>query len=214
LVPPAVRWLMQLPRPQAFRFLAGVGGGFAVLLGCTAMISPSSIPNWLSVIRIEPSQQHVAGAVPFAFWQTANITTWLRILCTSDHVPEWPLGVVPIVAFALTTVWFAVSRRPVVWRDIAPPLLCLSLITSNYGWVYDQSVLVVSQMAIVCGALALPRRALRLTIITLAFGAQVFAIYLSDSPQHHFVWLPLLIVSLLFFTRTTARIATLQPPAN
>lgn len=214
LVPPGVRWLMQLPRPQAFRFLAGVGGGFAVLLGCTTMISPSSIPNWLSVIRIEPSQQHVTGVIPLAFWQTANITTWLRILCTSDYVPEWPLRVGPIASLVLTTVWFVFSKKPIVWRDIAPPLLCLSLITSNYGWVHDQSILLVSQMEIVSAALTLPRSALRPTIIGVAFAGQILAIYLSERPAYHFVWLPLFILVLLLFTRAKTQPGRSRPPED
>jgi hypothetical protein len=210
LVPPGLKWLAGLPRPQAYRFLGGACGGLALLIGCTTVISPSSIPNWLSAIQFDSRQPSVAGAVPLAFWQTANISTWLRILCASDHVPEWPLRVVPLVALALTTGWFIMSKKPIVWRDIAPPLLCLALITSNYGWVYDQSVLVVLQMAIICGALELPSRTLRLATIALAFAAQILAIYLSDSPQHHFVWLPLFMLSMLLFVRAMTPAERLQ----
>ena len=203
-VVPGIKWLLELPRQQALRFLYGGAGGFATLVAITCVIAPTSLGDWIAALRYYSSAPSVEGLIPFPLWQTTTLATWLRIALPSEHSPLWPLKVVPAVSLTLTAVYFATSRKRIQWKDITPPLLCLSLLTSNYGWAYDQSVLIITQMAIICGALALKRRAQRITVLCLAFGIQIVAIALSDLPQHYFVWVPIALLLLFFVERAMA----------
>lgn len=197
LIIPGTIWLFHLRRGEAVRFLIALCGGFAVLVTCTCLVSPSSISNWVALLRVDPPGITRYGAVPFQGWQTTTLATWVRQLLTTDAPPRWPLVVIPLCAFFITAVYFLRSRSPIAWKGLAPALLCVSLITNNYGWVYDQSVLIVTQMAIVYGALELTSRAQRYAVVGSAFLFQIAAILLSDHPQHHFVWLPIALLCLL-----------------
>lgn len=208
LVVPGVKWLIELPRAHAARFMCGALGGFATLIAVTCSFAPHVVYDWIAAMRGSNVSSFAEGTIPFPLWRTTTLTTWIRIAFTSNEIPSWPLKVVPAVALIATIVYFLRAKGPVIWKDVAPPLLCLSLVLSSYGWVYDQSVLIVPQAAIVCGALSLQRRAARIALLSLAFGLQIVAIYLSDMPQHYFVWLPIAILLLLRVERTVVSTRT------
>ena len=203
-VVPGIQWLFQLPREQALRFLAGALGSFLAVVLFTCAFSPTAISDWIAALTLYSSAPPIEGSTPFPLWQTTTLATWVRIALTSEGAPSWPLKLVPAASLIVTILYFSISRRHVVWKEVTPPLLCLTLLTSNYGWAYDQSVLVVTQMAIVCGALGLKRRAQRIGVLSLAFGIQALAISLSSLPQHYFVWLPIVLLLLLLTQRKLA----------
>ncbi len=198
---PGAQWLLGLPRSQALRFMCGALAGFTLLISITCTLAPHVLYDWIAAMRGGNSSSFTEGTIPFPFWQTATLTTWIRIALTSHEIPSWPLTVVPLAALIGTITYFLRQKGPIIWKDIAPPLLCLSLVTSSYGWVFDQSVLIVPHTAIICGALSLQRRAVRVVLLATAFGLQILAIYLSDMPQHFFVWLPIAILLLFLAQR-------------
>jgi hypothetical protein len=81
------------------------------------------------------------------------------------------------------------------WFEILAPLCCISLAFAPYGWLYDQSLLLITQLAIITLAFRAEltsRR--RWSILTAAAGIQLLAIVLSiqeGSNQSRFFWIPL-----------------------
>lgn len=200
LVVPGVKWILQLPKAHALRFMCGALGGFGLLISVTIALSTDIIYDWIAALRMSTNSSFTKGVIPFPFWQTTTLTTWIRLAFAASEPPSWPLKVVPSVALVGTILYFLWAKGPIVWKKVAPPLLCVSLLTSSYGWVYDQSVLIVPQMAIVCGALSLQKVSARFAVLTLALGVQILAVCLSDMPQHYFVWLPIAMLLLLLAT--------------
>jgi hypothetical protein len=101
--------------------------------------------------------QPVEGAnhVHFSNWMTHTTATAIRFATIKvwGFSPTWPLMAIPFGAFLLTVIFFG-RRRPVIrWDTLMPQLLCLSLATSNYGWIFDQSVLVICQYALLTRAM-------------------------------------------------------------
>lgn len=201
---PGIQWLLGLPRNKALQFLSGALGGLIALISVTFILAPSAFSYWIEAMRL--NYFPIETAVPFPAWQTATLTTWLRIALTANDTPTWPLNVVPATALIITIIYFCRSRKPIIWKDVTPPLLCFSLLTNSYGWAFDQSVLLVTQFAIVCGALTIRALAWRVTILTLAFSLQALAIWYSNLPQHYFAWLPLALLLLFMGERVIALI--------
>lgn len=201
-VVPGIKWMLQLPRSHVLQFLCGAAGGLAALLAITCTFNPHILSDWTQVLRANYQGTPVEGTIPFPLWQTTTIATWIRLFLSPNHLALWPLQIVPLTALMGTIIYFSISKRPIIWRDVVPPLLCVSLLTSSYGWVYDQSVLIITQIAIVCGALELRQRIATFTFLAVAFSLQLLSIFLSDKPQHYFVWLPIAVLILFYAERT------------
>ena len=114
---------------------------------------------------------------------------------------------IPFSTLVGSSVYFLRKSR-IEWSIVAPPLLCLSLITSSYGWAYDQSLLVLCQILAVCKVFAedSPRQR-RLAIAMGLLATQGLAFYLgtrSDNAQHYYVWLPWALLLLTLFANHSA----------
>lgn len=202
---PALLWLTSMPRKHALQLISGCCGGFAALLACSYAINPSAMSDWIHAFSSDPTSSSAGVGIPYQFWQTTTLATWVRIFLNPDAPPVWPMRVIPLTAFPISALYFLTKKGAIIWKDITPPLLCLSLLTSSYGWIFDQSILVITQLAVVCGALNLPKRGQGLVLIALAFLVQGIAICLSDFPQHYFVWMPIALLALLSLQRGLER---------
>lgn len=189
---PLLAWLCDLPRYRASAWISGWIGGCLLLLGITGAVAPESFAAWIASFGAPPAGP---GAVPTVEWKTATISTVLRIVLSAGDgaAPRWPLWALPAAA-AIVSGWFMFARcRPVNWPTITPPLLCLSLSLSPYGWLYDQSLLVLCQLAIVCDLWARPRDRRLHAAAAMLVAIQIGAILVAAQPgsaQHHFAWIP------------------------
>ena len=204
---PAAIWLWQLSRDARRSFLCGVIGGFSILIGITALLWPQALAWWIVAITTPPAY---SGAVPLTEWQTTTISTLVRISVSSvtGATPEWPMWVVPMVSFILTIMFFYRYRGPINWSVVAPTLLCLSLTTGSYGWLYDHSLLVICQIALVCDAISYSRRVATFSMLILIGLLQIAALVVGTQAghaQHHFVWLPWAMLLLLILNGAVLR---------
>lgn len=191
-IPPGFVWLRSLSPNHRRRFLGFASAGALTVVAITTLLWPHSIANWIASLSIPPSGP---GVVAREEWKTATLANLLRTALTSPlgESPAWPMQVIPALAFLCTTLYFW-RRNEVEWSTLAPPLLCISLTTSGYGWAYDQSLLVLCQIALLCKAME-PHasrnfRAMMLTLLVLVQGVALFLGTRADNAQHYYVWIP------------------------
>ncbi len=155
---PCIVWLTNISGAERTRFLLGSCGGFALLVSATLAFEPSSLVWWFNAITGVSNNTNLTH---FLDWKTNTTVTAVRLLVqeTSGVNPTWPLVVIPGSAFIVTFIYFAIRRSVIDWPAILPPVLCLSLATSSYGWIFDQAVLVLCPLALY--ALALRRQDVR-----------------------------------------------------
>jgi hypothetical protein len=124
--------------------------------------------------------------------------------------------VLPIVALISTVVLVLRSPLPLSWSRLTPPILCLSLLLGPYGWLYDQTLLVVCQGDIV-SRWWWNRRDPRLIIGLCGLVCiELVALYLgtvTDAAQDDFMWLPLAMLTAWGITAPRSR-ATAHSPAS
>ena len=203
---PALMWLKDLDRSSRSRFFLGAVVSLGALAGGAEYMWPNSTSWWVESM-MHPHLQ--PGTTSFAMWQTATITTCVRKLCelASGTVPMWPLWAVPTIAFTATCAIVWLNRDKLVLQTLAPAILCLSLVTSNYGWLYDYSLLLPVQFLIVYRALETTTgRSARFIIISATAGIQLTAFALGSfttSSQLSFTWLPLAIFAVHIFSQRT-----------
>ena len=199
---PAVLWLTQVPRDHAKRFLVGAIGGFAVLLGTTVVLAPSSLSWWFNTIAA-PSVSH-PGPHPLKKWMTHTSTTALRLLIDEklELHPTWLLVPIPAGAFVLTLIYFWVRKPRIDWNTLLPPMLCLCLATSSYAWVYDQPVLILCQYLVLSRALTYRSTLTRYLILIGCILTQLVPIILTTRQHWEGYWFFLMPWALLILLMT------------
>lgn len=199
---PGLLWLRQLTMRDRIRLLAGMLGSFTLLVSICITLRPSVCADWITALSTKDLKSQ---AIQISDWQTATLVTWIRIVIAdwTGVLVNWPLWFVPLLGIAACIFLCWRQRNKIEWETLAPPLLCLSLGTCNYGWVYDQSVLVVCQMTLVCD---LYRHKIRSDVFTrtaILVIIQVICIsgsILYDLPQHYYAWVPWVYLVLLWNT--------------
>lgn len=215
LVVPVAISLVYAPRRVVIRSSGGFFLGCLLLLGATLSIAPDSITWWIEAFTSAPRGP---GAVSTAEWKTATLVTVLRDLLADPNgaAPHWPIVVLPIVALIGTVVLVLRSPLPLSWSHLTPPLLCLSLLLGPYGWLYDQTLLVVCQGDIV-SRWWWNRRDPRLIIGLCGLVCiELVALYLgtvTDAALDDFMWLPLAMLTAWGITAPRSR-ATAHSPAS
>ncbi len=200
---PGILWIKQLPSRARTQFLVGSLGGFCLLVVWCCALWPSGFMYWLHALTSKQSGLMGAQAVHISDWQTATIVTWIRLMLQhyTGVLAAWPMLTIPLLSFIVCSLYLYRHCRPVRWETLTPPLLCLSLGTSNYGWVFDQSVLVVCQIGLISALYTLHDRARIFACILLLAGLQALAIIGSNVlrlPQQFYAWVPWAYLALLW----------------
>ncbi len=174
---------------------------FGVLLLVTFFDSPQAIYYWVDSLVHPPE-----GAVNTSQWKVATLVGFVRVMLEKyfDIHTFIPSLLIPS-ATAICVLWYLIIRRPtIVWATLFPPLLCLSLATSFYGWMFDQSLLLILQIAILGivfedGISSKRRSLILLSLFILQCVAYIhshFALYL-----HELFWFPLVMLLIWWFAR-------------
>ncbi len=202
LAPLALVWLGNLNRSERRAFLVGCGSMCLATLALTYSLWPHAIGQWLGALGANPVGP---GVVPIIMWKTATLPSLMRIALEPlyGYPPLWPLTVIPLLSLVLVAAHFFKKRRaPISIPLCVPPLLCLSLFLCNYGWLFDQSILVVCQLSILYSAWNAPHARTKGILIggllAILGGSITLSALLKPSEQHHFAWIPLSL--LLLFT--------------
>ena len=209
LVIPGVLWLTQIPRESAKRFLGGAIGGLVALVGITLILSPSSLSWWLTAVT-DSSETH-SKFVHFERWLTHTTVTAVRVFghYMQGSIPSWPMVILPTTAFTLTSLYFWLRRPTIEWTRVLPPMLCLSIATSSYGWVYDQSALLLCNYLLFARVSKLKERWVAVGFSIAIVSTQAIPILLTSIvtlPPYSFFLLPWALLALLsILSRYTGR---------
>jgi len=204
-IPPTLMWLAHTTPEIRRRCLGGFTAALVGLILLTSAVSPPAIGWWFESFGTTPAGP---GGIAVRDWQTATLATALRRLAAeiTGAVPTWPMYGLPLVALLLVGCALSRSAEPISWPRLAPPLACLSLGLNPYGWLYDQSLLVICQIAIIGNAWqsASPRRR-GVTALTLVLFNLTIAVIAAQpwSAQHHHFWIPWALLALWWTTSTT-----------
>lgn len=200
---PGILWLFQIPTAAAKRFLAGAIGGFTLLVAITLLMAPSVVAWWIEAMTRGPGSE--GHFVHFQSWLTHTTASATRVLLFHTHglYTTWPIVTIPVAAFALTSIYFW-RRRPVIdWSLLLPPMLCLSLATSSYGWVYDQAPLVLCQYLLFARASECSNQLLKYGTFSALILLQVvplLLITLFGLPAFYFFCVPWALLALLYIS--------------
>ena len=200
MVIPGVLWLTQIPRESAKRFLGGALGGLVTIVGCTLILAPASLSWWLTAATDTTATN--ATFVHFERWITHTTVSAVRVLGNymQGSIPRWPMIIIPTTAFILTSLYFWLRRPTVEWTRVLPPALCLSIATSSYGWVYDQSALILCNYLLFVRVSKLKEKRVAVGFIIAIISVQaipMLLISIATLPFYLFFILPWALLALL-----------------
>jgi len=207
LLPAGALWWWRLSWVNRRRFLLGFIGGLLFLCVITLALAPNALSWWFAAV-VSPSSS--AGEVPTVQWKTATVTTWMRTLLAdaSRGAPVWPMLWLPLTALAGVCAYYWRYRPLVEWRITLPALVGISLLVGSYGWLYDQSILLIGIIAVVGDASSYRDRRDQFTLMTGVLGTELLALAQSSfgyNQQHYYVWIPVVVLCLLAFNRRCMR---------
>lgn len=207
LVPAASLWLWRLSMKERLRFALGFVGALSVLCVIVIALAPQAFVWWIASL-LSPSS--VAGAVPTVAWKTATLTTWIRMMLADSvrGVPVWPMILLPIMSLGAVAFYYVWYRPIVRWRTTFPMLVAIALLTGAYGWLYDQSLLLLGLILVAGDAWAWTDRGARFGALAAVAAIELLAIGQSlagYNQQHYYAWIPLAVLGLLVFYRRFAR---------
>ena len=207
---PGWLWFWQLSREKRREFGIALMAGGVALAGTVTVLSPMALVWWWKALW---NPTAVMGFTPTTTWKTATLATWVRDLLTTldGKVPSWPMVWIPVASFAGVIWYYMRDKRVIVWSETLPVLLCITLITAPYVWLYDQSILIVCLMVVVGDALTSQRLTHRMILLSLLAVVELGALlssYIGFNQQHFFVWLPCSLLVLLWVDRRIVNLRT------
>jgi len=201
---PMFFWFHQIGLRKARLFV--FGGALSLLLAAIAVsaIEPRAIGWWLQGLK---SEELGLGVIPVRLWRTATLTTQLRTLLEPlvGYIPDWPLWVVPFFGLMTTSLAFWSRSCRIDWSAISPVIICVSFVFASYGWFFDQSVLVIAHFAILLAALAKSSVFCMAVELSGLLAIQLAILLLGmqrDSAQHHYTWVPIALLLLIWWQKT------------
>lgn len=212
-IPATLVWLARATPGIRRHSIAGFAATLGALIGLTIIACPAALGWWIDSFGATPAGP---GGVAVRDWQTATLATALRRLAATltGVVPTWPIVVVPLVGLVLVTTAALRSSGPIAWQRLAPPLACLSLGLNPYGWLYDQTLLVICQIAIVGEAWNSTSVGRRSVAIGALLGLNLLIAGLAQQPwsaqQHHF-WIPWALLGLWWMSFRASAMSARRP---
>ena len=170
--------------------LIGLFTGAVFLALLPVVFSPSIFHFYYSAMQTPPF-----------YWKNPNLGSWLEeFFGANQHIPLLRFG--PTILLAGCFVLRSVLSRNPLKADVVYPLIPLSLLTSPYGWTYDQMLVIPTVFwlfhADAAGKLSslTERRLIACTLIT----ANVVMMFTArDLGQQWDVWYPAIIAAVAFF---------------
>ncbi|HEY6935994.1 MAG TPA: glycosyltransferase family 87 protein [Terriglobales bacterium] len=147
--------LLDCVRRRRWRLLAGAGGGLALA---------SLLPLWLNS-HLWRNYLDLAGSGEVLRNPSPNFGTLLRMQL-GHHA--WLQYVPLLVGIAWVVPFWRARRTCWSWSGHLPIVLLVSLVTTAYGWLFDQIVLLPAVMQVAVPLLR--RRRLRLQALTAYLG--------------------------------------------
>jgi hypothetical protein len=199
LLPALLVWWWRLSRKDRSRFALGFGGALSLLCIIVITVAPHGFAWWIASLM---SPRAVVGAVPTVAWKTTTFSTWIRVILAESAgcVPVWPMIWLPLASLGAVTFFYARYRPIVRWETTFPTLVAIGLLTGAYGWLYDQSLLLVGLILVAGDAWNSEQRGACVGALGAVAAIEVLAITQSVAglnQQHYFVWIPLAVLCVL-----------------
>ena len=125
---------------RRWKVVAWFSLGFGMLLVATWGMFPEALAQWVGAFGKPPTYWIVGTLV--------GITRELMHAVTGE-VYNWPMTVIPGIWAAGFLGWLALKRPEPDMLRLLPPVLALSLFSSPYGWLFDQSQLIIIQVGLI-----------------------------------------------------------------
>jgi len=120
-----IYWTM---RTRQWRVIGGVAATLTALTLVATIWNPQVLPQYLASL-----------SQPSYYWITPTIGAVLRLVFGWEHY--WLQFVAPAVGALTFSIWWRRHGRALEWAASMPILLLISVITSAFGWIFDQVIL-------------------------------------------------------------------------
>ena len=174
-------------------FLAlGTSGLFATIVPWA--INPNLLHQYL----------YAGGGPHLLDWATPTLGTVLRILLGPDKI--WLQFMPPLVGF----IWFlrhwSTHRRNWDWAKEMPLLLLVSLVSTGFGWGFDQVILLVAVIQVSVWMFYRGRNKDRTWTAASILGIDALAVFFSFKTAFWFIWMaPCLLIWYLILHKQYGR---------
>lgn len=169
---------------RRWRVIVGAAAATLALVALALASNPSVVAQFVDMAMHE---------VPQPLVSTPGTLLRLAVAARSGQDAPWLQLLPPLVG----TVWLALHWRRRVgawdWRDEMPPILLASLLTTAYGWIYDDIVLLVPVMQVAVAVVAGRTRTSPALIAGgyLLLNAAIIAMNVVRADAFYYVWVPL-----------------------
>jgi len=169
-------------RCKDFKIILGLTSGTILLFLPTLIYSPNILSWYLTALSEPP-----------LYFKTPTLGSWLHELFGYEQ--RW-VRILPSLLVSLGYVYYWISQKINFSRRTLLYLIPISLISSPYGWVFDQVLMLPSLLYIVSQAFNYSSiRRNTIISITILSGVLVFVFPLSS--QQYYIWYPLLLWGIL-----------------
>jgi hypothetical protein len=201
----AYLWLVVLAwttiRDRNIKLIGSVAACFLVVLIGTQSLAPGIFNLWLESLAQSASNSNV----PVLAWQTPNLVGLVRSFAgNTNSTPIWPIIFVPGVTIIIVLATLIRKRGALHWNNVLPPLLCLSCFTAPFGWVFDCSLLVITQLSSMAMLAESKPRGWAITIVALLavqLATLVISLLFIKSHEQYFWFAPVMLVCWLSIER-------------
>lgn len=175
--------LLWVLREGRWRVLAGAVGSAVVLTLIATALDPAVVPQFFAM---------AANDAPQAPASTLGTALRFAVARVNGDAPFWLQFVPPVLSLAWFVPFVARRRAEWNWRADAPPVIAVSLITTAYGWIYDQIVLLVPivQLAVMVACAERPRSYVALAVGYVAINAAILAMNVGGAEPFWYIWVP------------------------
>ena len=175
--------LVWVVREGRWRVLAGAIGSAAALVLIATVLDAAVVPEFFAM---------AANDAPQA--PASTLGTALRFVVARATGEErfWLQFVPPVLSLGWFLPFTARCRERWDWHADASPVILVSLMTTAYGWIYDQIVLLVPivQLGAMVARSERPRDHLPLVAGYVAINAAILAMNVRDADPFWYIWVP------------------------
>jgi hypothetical protein len=161
---------------HAWRVAAGAIIGTAVFTGAALWVNPALFQDYLEAFRDRPP----ANALP------PTIGMHLRMIFGEDRF--WLVFLPPLAGMAWGMWYYLRNRAAWDWAERAPVIILVSCITSPYGWMYDQVLLLIPVIAILARAANRPSGILPVMAVVVGITTLCLMLHSAGMREVTFVW--------------------------
>ncbi|MCC6221508.1 MAG: DUF2029 domain-containing protein [Deltaproteobacteria bacterium] len=174
---------------KKFSIVASFLIGFAALLALTFLQSNAALGFWVESLKTPPVHFKSSTLSGILIAMLPNYIDSFR-----DAV--FVTSVIPCTSLLALYVYLLRERPKIQWASFMPPLLSLSLFTSPYGWLFDQSCLVMIPISTLCATYKSKLRnryfiTVVLCITSFLLLPNTILLFCAEAYYHYFFWLPL-----------------------